>query len=64
MPLLLLRVACIVRVQLGSNNRAMVYAHPLRSGGAPLTAVELEVLSQEVVIGVLAVSIAEDVVGV
>jgi hypothetical protein len=40
--------------QLGGNARAMVYALPLR---AALVAVELEVLSQEVVIGILAVSL-------
>lgn len=41
-------------LQLGNNNRAMVYGHSLR---APLAAVELEVLSQEVVIGLLSVSL-------
>jgi len=43
-------------VQLGNSNRAMVYSHPLRS--ATLLAVELEVLSQEVVIGLLAISLS------
>ena len=46
------------RSQLGNYNRAMVDARALASGGAPLAAVELEVLSQEVVIGILAVSLA------
>jgi hypothetical protein len=44
-------------MQLGNNNRAMVYSHVLEAG-KELVAVELEVLSQEVVIGVLAVSLA------
>jgi hypothetical protein len=43
-------------VQLGTANRAVVYAWALRQG-AVLAAVELEVLSQEVVIGIVAVSV-------
>ena len=43
-------------VQLGDANRAMVYAHTIREGGV-LASVQLEVLSQEVVIGILAVSL-------
>ena len=43
-------------VQLGAANRAMVYYWPLRKG-ATLEAVELEALSEEVVIGILAVSV-------
>ena len=42
--------------QLGNNNRAMVYGHTLRTG-AELAFVELEVLSQEVVIGLLSISL-------
>jgi hypothetical protein len=43
-------------VQLGNSNRAMVYAHSLAEGKT-LAQVQLEVLSQEVVIGVMAVSL-------
>jgi hypothetical protein len=43
-------------VQLGASNRAMVYAHPLAPGKS-LVGVQLETLSQEVVIGLLAVSL-------
>jgi hypothetical protein len=43
-------------VVLGNSNRAMVYFAPIPQG-AVLEAVELEVLSQEVVIGILAVSV-------
>jgi hypothetical protein len=46
-----------VTVQLGSSNRAMVYSWDLKEG-AVLAAVELEVYSQEVVIGLVAVSLA------
>ena len=42
-------------VQLGAHNRAMVYFVAL--GGRELVAVELEALSQEVVIGLLAVNV-------
>ena len=45
-------------VRLGASNRAMVYAQPLRGGGAVLAAVELEALSPEVVVGVLAGSLS------
>ena len=45
-------------VQLGANARAMVYFLPLAQGGKALAAVELEVMSQEVVIGLLAVSLS------
>jgi hypothetical protein len=44
------------QVQLGSNCRAMVYGWKLRPGVA-LEAVSLECLSQEVVIGLMAVSV-------
>ena len=44
-------------VQLGVNNRAMVYYAPVRAG-ATIAAVELEALSQEVVVGLLAVSVS------
>ena len=43
-------------VQLGANARAMVYFLPIAQGKA-LAAVELEAMSQEVVIGLLAVSL-------
>ena len=46
-----------VTVQLGNNHRAVAYAWALKQG-AVLRAVELEVLSLEVVIGILAVSLA------
>ena len=42
-------------VQLGKNNRAMVFY--IATGGRVLVGVELEALSQEVVIGLLAVSL-------
>ena len=45
-------------LQLGANARAMVYFLPLAQGGKALAAVELEVMSQEVVIGLLAVSLS------
>ena len=45
-------------VQLGTSNRAMVYSHALKQdAAASIVAVELEVLSLEVVIGILAVSL-------
>ena len=44
-------------VQLGLHNRAMVYAHSL-AAGKTLAAVELEAMSQEVVVGLLAVSLS------
>jgi hypothetical protein len=45
-------------VQLGAANRAMVYFMPIEPG-ATLVAVELEALSQEVVVALLAVSVAK-----
>ena len=45
-------------VQLGANNRAMVYYFAVPAGAA-VEAVELEALSQEVVLGLLAVSLAK-----
>ena len=45
-----------VTVQLGNNHRAVAYAWALKHG-AVLRAVELEVLSLEVVIGILAVTL-------
>ena len=44
-------------VQLGANNRAMVYFVPLQGVAAALVAVELEAMSQEVVVGLLGVSV-------
>jgi len=43
-------------IQLGNNNRGMVYGHPLRTNSTLVT-VELEVLSLEVVIGIISVSL-------
>lgn len=43
-------------VQLGNNHRGMVYGHSLRTGST-LNTVELEVVSLEVVIGIVAVSL-------
>ena len=44
-------------VQLGANARAMVYYLPV-AAGTVLAAVELEAMSQEIVVGLLAVSVA------
>jgi hypothetical protein len=44
-------------VNLGVGTRAMVYAHPILPGAGALTEVQLETLSQEVVIGLLSVSL-------
>ena len=45
-------------VQLGSHNRGMVYFQALAPGKS-LAAVELETLSQEVVVGLMAVSLSK-----
>jgi hypothetical protein len=45
-----------VSCQLGHQNRGMVYGWALRENKGVLVAIELEVLSQEVVIGIIAVS--------
>ena len=45
-------------VQLGNNNRAMVYVRALPAG-ATLASVELEAFSQEVVVALLAVRLAQ-----
>jgi hypothetical protein len=45
-----------VSCQLGHQNRGMVYGWALRGNKGVLVAIELEVLSQEVVIGIIAVS--------